>query len=463
MFKLIVKNDLTLIDPPQYIIDKLNNELIIDNPEYIKKEKRGLWLGNTPKKLTLFIKKDENTYILPFGYYEYIFDELKKTHEKVEIETHFSPNKAIILSPLPSLYPYQKEALKILLKAKNGCLEAPCGSGKTRIGLSLIASLGLKALWLTHTKDLLKQSLDSAESLFPSYKDTFGAITEGKVDIGSTITFATVQTLIRLDPKIYQNEFNVVIVDEAHHLAGSPTQATMFYKVINNINARYKFGLSATYKRSDGLIDTIFYNLGKIKHSIKKEDVAKYRVEKIELKQVSIIKDYDISSYTSSDGMLEYNYLIDMLVNDHKRNNTIINNILGNYYKNKIQIVLSLRVAHLKYLASQLAIFNISYLLITSDTKIRNFEAIKNKDIKVLFTTFQLAKEGLDIPSLDTLHITLPIKDEVAIIQSIGRIERKAPNKNKATIIDYLDTNIGYCQSAYKKRLSIYKKLSINY
>ena len=461
MFKLIVKNDLTLIDPQKYIVDKLLSELIIDNPDYIKKEKRGLWLGNTPKKLTLFIKKDENTYILPFGYYEYVFNSLKETHERVEIETHFSPKKYITLSPLPSLYPYQEEALKTLLKAKNGCLEAPCGSGKTRIGLALIKALGLKALWLTHTKDLLKQSLDSASSLFPTYTSTFGTITEGKVNIGSTITFATVQTLIRLDPKIYQNEFNVVIVDEAHHLAGTPTQATMFYKVINNINARYKFGLSATYKRSDNLIDTIFYNLGKIKHSISKEDVAKYRVEHIELKQVSITKDYDVSSYTSSDGMIEYNYLIDMLVNDRIRNNRIINTILDNYNKKKIQIVLSLRVAHLKYLASQLAIFNIPYLLITGEDKKRNFEAIKNKHTTILLTTFQLAKEGLDIPTLDTLHITLPIKDEVAIIQSIGRIERKAPQKKEATIIDYLDTNIAYCQSAYKKRLSIYKKLSI--
>lgn len=463
MFKLIVKNDLTLIDPPKYIVDKLYNELIIDNPEYIKKEKRGLWLGNTPEKLTLFIKKDNNTYILPFGYYEYIFDELKKTHEKVEIETHFSPKKYINLSPLPSLYPYQENALKTLLKEKNGCLEAPCGSGKTRIGLALIKALGLKTLWLTHTKDLLNQSLDSAESLFPTYKETFGTITEGKVDIGSTITFATVQTLVRLDPKIYENEFNVVIIDEAHHLAGTPTQATMFYKVINNINARYKYGLSATYKRSDDLIDTIFYNLGKIKHSIPKEEVKKYRVEKVELEQVSITQNYNLEDYTSSDGMIEYNYLLDMLVNDRKRNNTIINTILKYYQNNNIQIVLSLRVAHLKLLEKDLKTLGVPYLLITSDTKNRNFEDIKKGKIKVLLTTFQLAKEGLDIPTLDTLHITLPIKDEVAIIQSVGRVERKAPKKEKATIIDYLDTNIGYCQSAFKKRLRIYKKLSIQY
>lgn len=459
MFKLIIKNNITLFNTPSELIDLINSDLVIKNPDYIKKERMNKWLGSTSEYLSLFIKKGE-TYILPFGYYEFILDYFKKIHykDKISIETHFSPLNLINLKEKVELYPYQENTLNSLLNAKNGCLLAPCGSGKTRIGLALIKALGLKALWLTHTKDLLNQSKENAEFLFTSEKETFGTITEGKVNIGSTITFATVQTLSKIDPKIYDNEFNVVIVDEAHHLAGTPTQATMFYKVINSINARYKFGLSATYKRSDGLINTVFYNLGKIKHTISEKEVAKYRVEKTLMRQISITKDYDLCSYTFSDGMVDYNKLINMLVCDNARNKQIIDNIIKN--KDKYQIVLSLRVEHLNILERMLNAKNIKTFKVDALTKNRDFTNLNN-DKKILLATFQLAKEGLDIPKLEVLHITLPIKDEVALIQSIGRIQRKSQNKKEAIIYDYLDTNIAYCLGAYKKRISIYKKNNV--
>ena len=48
---------------------------------------------------------------------------------------------------------------------------------------------------------------------------------------------------------------------------------------------------------------------------------------------------------------------------------------------------------------------------------------------KVLFATYGLAKEGLDIPRLDRLILASPHRDKATIIQSLGRIERKFENK----------------------------------
>lgn len=55
----------------------------------------------------------------------------------------------------------------------------------------------LKTLWLTHTKDLLTQSKNRAAQYID--KSLLGTITEGKVNIGETMTFATIQTMCKVD------------------------------------------------------------------------------------------------------------------------------------------------------------------------------------------------------------------------------------------------------------------------
>ena len=81
-----------------------------------------------------------------------------------------------------------------------------------------------------------------------------------------------------------------------------------------------------------------------------------------------------------------------------------------------------------------------------------------NGEIAVILATYPLAKEGLDIPTLDRLHLVTPQKDRATVQQSAGRIERNIEGKNTPIVYDYVDENIGYCLNAYKKRKSILKK-----
>lgn len=73
-------------------------------------------------------------------------------------------------------------------------------------------------MWLTHTADLLSQSRERAARYMD--KSMIGTITEGKVNIGSGITFATVQTMCKLDLAQYRDMWDVIIVDECHRVAG---------------------------------------------------------------------------------------------------------------------------------------------------------------------------------------------------------------------------------------------------
>ena len=64
-------------------------------------------------------------------------------------------------TPIP-LYDYQELAVQQAMQQNFGILQSAAGSGKTQMGLALIQRFGRKALWITHTWDLLKQSKERA-------------------------------------------------------------------------------------------------------------------------------------------------------------------------------------------------------------------------------------------------------------------------------------------------------------
>lgn len=96
----------------------------------------------------------------------------------------------------------REEAVDAVIHNHFGILQSPAGSGKTQMGIAAVAKLGKRTLWLTHTKDLLTQSKSRAELYMDSA--LLGTITEGKVNIGEGITFATIQTMCRLDLSQYK-------------------------------------------------------------------------------------------------------------------------------------------------------------------------------------------------------------------------------------------------------------------
>ena len=76
---------------------------------------------------------------------------------------------------------------------------------------------------------------------------------------------------------------------------------------------------------------------------------------------------------------------------------------------------------------------------------------------RILFASFSLAKEGLDIPRLDRLYMTTPKKDFAVVTQSVGRIARVSDKKEEAICYDYVD-NIQFCENQWKRRRAHYRK-----
>jgi predicted helicase len=74
----------------------------------------------------------------------------------------------------------------------------------------------------------------------------------------------------------------------------------------------------------------------------------------------------------------------------------------------------------------------------------------------VVYATIQLAKEGVDIPRLDTLFLASPLGE---VEQLTGRVVRFKEGKKQPFVIDYVDLNIGCFKNSFISRYKLYKKL----
>ena len=450
-----VSNNITISNPTPEVIAWCQNNLKLPNPEYAKKARMGFWVGNTPKDLYLY-EIHGGELVVPYGCLKAIAPLLKDA----VVQSDFKPSVSIDYGdPIP-LYPYQEIAVERARDGLYGILQSKAGSGKTQMGIALIREYGKRALWLCHTLDLINQSKERAERYMDS--SLIGKITEGKVAIGKGVTFATIQTMSKLDLSQYKDYWDVIIVDECHRVCGSPTQLSMFSKVLNSLSVRHKYGLSATVHRADGMIKATFALLGDIVYTVPDEAVAD-KVMQVGIKAVGT--GIPISrACLNTDGTLNYTKLINYLCENWDRNQLIHDAIFNE--RNHSCLILSDRLEHLENLMGLLPptmkpyAVMISGKMTTKKGKAEREQALEDMRTgkkKYLFATYSLAREGLDIPRLERLFMASPVKDYAVVTQSVGRIARTFEGKSNPICYDFVD-QMGYTEKMFKQRLRHYRK-----
>lgn len=452
--KIYIKN------APQQLVQWCAETLTFANPEYAKKKEMGMWTGNVPREIVLYEKHGKDL-VLPFGVAKEVY-KLCVALGDVQFTNRIQPIRQREYGSNINTYDYQENAVQSVLQAKNGILVAPCGSGKTQMGLEIIARVGGKALWLTHTQDLLVQSMERAKACFDLPANEYGTITAGKVDIGNTITFATVQTMANIDLASCKREWDVVVVDEVQHCVGTPTKLQMFYKVVSALSCRYKIGLTATPHRADGLTKCMFAVVGDIAHTVPLQAVED-KTCPVEVHFVNTGYTPDTSVVLASDGTILYSSLISDLSANIDRNKVIVGTV-----KNLHQptLVLCDRVEHLHKLAEMLRSAGCVCAVIdgrqqskkAKEQRKQTLADLNGGKIEIVLATYKLAKEGLDCPNLRYIVLATPQKDKTTVVQSCGRVARKSDGKDKGVVIDFVD-NFGMLQGFLKKRKSYYKQL----
>lgn len=258
---------------------------------------------------------------------------------------------------------------------------------------------------------------------------------------------------------------NNYLVHNCAHCAGSVTNRKMFQDVVEQIPARYKYGLTATPARSDSLIKTMYMILGTSKaglfeptFKIEKERVKTIVAEHVRYDLETVIP-YD-SEIRQIDGTIEYVDLINFLAENNERNNEICKNVFECSKEKRKQIVLCSRVDQCYVLGEKLKALGLKVDVVTGKVtkKARSISLAEDNNWDVLVATYSLLKEGISIKKADTLHLTAPIKDKSTIVQCVGRIERFLENKKQPIVYDYVDKNISYCLKKFTERKRYIKK-----
>ncbi len=348
---------------------------------------------------------------------------------------------------------YQKKIMKDFLEkfkqSKGGIFTIGCGGGKTHIAIYLMCYLKLKTLIITHAEFLENQIIDRiTNNTNINEIGGFGSIYGKTIDTNHPIVMATVQSLSMkdYDEKIF-SDFGLVIIDETHHMGGRT-----FHKAFYKINSPYMLGLTATPRRSDGMFKVIHWYIGP---QLYYEEQAPNPEVQCKIIKFSCKKENENFQeyYLRGSDKINRSKMITNLTCIKSRNNTIVELIKYMMKENGRKIlVLSGRIDHLKTLEIKLnnADDTITTGLYIGELKKRDLDISATK--QVIFASYQMAAEGLDIDALNTLILATPISD---IQQSIGRILRKQAGTYDVipVIIDIVDNlNVFLGQSRKRKK-----------
>lgn len=276
----------------------------------------------------------------------------------------------------------------------------------TTCAIELMCHLNRKTLVIVHKELLLNQWIERIQQYAPNAR--IGVIQGTTCDTtDKDIVIGMIQSLSQKDyPQEIFNEFGFLCVDEAHHL-----MAKIFSKVLYKCCPKYKIGLSATPERKDGLTFAIEWFMGKIIVQIKRETEAMVRFVPF--------KDPNSVERFNKFGKINFAAMINDLTVNEKRNQLIIDQIKQLRKDGRTVVVMTSRRSHCELI--QFMLDEPSGLFYSGLKKSVMEENIKHD---IIIATYQIFKEGTDIPKLNTLVMATPEKD---IEQSVGRILRGTP------------------------------------
>lgn len=438
-------------DAPARLIERLRRELSFPNPDYVSRLRMGRYVGATPERIEC-LEASGGRVCLPRGAVGLLRDRARDAGVDLAFEDCRVTLPALEDIHDVSLRPYQQKALSAICSGVQGTVLMPCGGGKTVVGLGAISAIRQPTLVIVHTHDLLDQW---REQLAIFLGVVAGAVTEGQVDL-APITVATVQTLVRMDGEKLEDlgqKFGCVIVDEAHHVP-----ASTFRTVLAHLPARYRFGLTATPERDDGLTRLLDLCVGPRLFEIGQADLVRLG----HLMRPEVRPLYSSFSF-NYEGSQDHERCMRALIADKERNRLIVDRVVDDARAGCLVLVLSGRVEHCRRLDRLIRDRGVRVKLLTG--------AVDRSDRREILDAFRrglvpvvvastVADEGLDVPRLDRIVLAYPGRAKGRTTQRLGRLMRPHSGKKPPVLYDVVDPLVPALLSQFAERRRLYTRLT---
>lgn len=310
---------------------------------------------------------------------------------------------------------------------------AATGTGKTYLGaFDVKAFKANKLLFIVHNEEILKSAMETFKNILP--EKTIGFFTGNKKNIDRDYIFATIQSLNNRYQEFSEDEFDYIIVDEAHHIT-----AKSYEKVINYFKPKFLLGLTATPERCDGgnIYEIFHMNVPveiRLQEALDRELVTPfhyYGVKDISDVNLEGIDLNDIPAVTKA-------------LNLEKRVDFIIKkmNFYGYSGERRKTLGFCVSVEHCEYMTKEFLKKGIKAATITGnhgkdlrEDIIKKFK--ETEELEVIFTV-NIFNEGIDIPCINSILMLRPTASPIIFTQQLGRGLRHYENKEFLTVIDFI-------------------------
>ena len=326
----------------------------------------------------------------------------------------FSEKKTI------QLRPYQEEALASIPEAGAFVICLATGMGKSVV-FSRVPRRG-RMLILSHRDELVHQP----EKYFDC---TFGVEQGNETSHGEEVISASVQSLVRRLHKFQPDDFDIVVVDEAHH-----SVAATYRKIIDYFKPRLLLGFTATPNRNDGV------GLKAIYEDIIFERNLRWGIENGYLSNIHCLR-VDIGVDLRQVAQRLGDYASDSL--ERAMNIESANDAIAEAYELYAKppvLIFCASVAHAEALAGKIPG---AVAVRGGEDRSETVQAFSEGKIPCL-TNCMVFTEGTDLPNIQTVIVARPTKNVSLYCQMAGRGTRLYPGKEYLTLIDC----VGACDEA---------------
>ena len=418
--------------------------------------KTSIWIQGQFRKKEKIVNKlviDKNGRFLT-GFIPKIKDFCEQHNRDLEIKYGFEHEVTPIPPNLPGieLRNYQSKTIEQGLSHGRGIIHAPTAAGKTVVAGALISCYPTqKILFIVHTKDLLRQTLEEFNKWFPNQ---IGVIGSGKLE-PNRITVGMIQTLNRLGPTEFDKIPTVVMVDEAHHLSSFGGSYAKFLERL--VNATHRYGLTATLGYlpeaklcAEGHLGPVIAE-PQMDELIKEGFLAEPKLRLIKIPRNPRFREIQ-----------KYPELYQAAIVENKVRNKRILECAKEYADQGLtSLILTIRIEHghiLEKMANELyPEMKLKYVHGGSEDQDRE-EVIKNLKsgkIQVAVAT-TILNEGVNIPSLGAVINAAGGKSEIAVLQKIGRGLRVTDEKKVIYLVDFFDPSHRFLVEHFGERLTLY-------
>ena len=322
---------------------------------------------------------------------------------------------------ITELRPYQKDAIDAIYEHWNEWLREllvlPTGCGKTVVFNTVANRQPGKTLILAHRDELIEQARDKYAAMFG---DLPGKIKASENDI-RRVTVGSVQTMSRRN---YENAFDTVIIDEAHH-AVSPSYQTL----LKQLPDAKVLGVTATPDRGDKKSLARYFEGIAYEYSLK-DAVREGYLCQIAAKTIPL--EIDMSSVKISLGDFEVSSVAETLEPYLPK----IAEAIQEHASNRKTVIFCPLVSIAQELAS----------MIPGAREVNGQSADRKETLEwfdqagpgAVLCNAMLLTEGWDCPSCDCVVVLRPTKIRSLYCQMIGRGTRLFPGKKNLLILDFL-------------------------